>query len=858
MSNEVKVIFDGDPRPLFNVTDQVWAHIKATGQQFQNAGATLNLSSNLAAPVKKAASEVEAINRQTAENAKRQARLISEVTRQRVSQELADERRLDRERKRFAGDQIAEMKRIAAEQRKAVSPGPGFGSRLTGAGGLANQALGAFGIGLGISEFLSVADAAIERAVQNERANRLLASSATEAGIAFSIAAEKNKNFAAQLGLSEQQAAATTAKILQLSARAGRPQDADKLLGGFADLGAAFGIDPRDLQNLIGTILSGQDEGLNRLGIADPGALYKAYAQEIGTTADKLTQMQKVQAAVNAVMEKSATFTGAADDRMNSLEGTVVKAAASWDTLKNSMSGAFAQSSIAQDLIKTLSETFGSLAVNIEEVKKKLGEGKTPQEIAKEQFSGPGFSEYLTSFATIQATGGFLPSLLSKTVGQATDPQAIYKRRFDAFVQQITATQTLMDKQNQAAKQSAEDLAKKVENEKKVTEELEKQNDLVKTYSKALSDPKTPLSQLRSMRDSAPTEIADPKKAAEFVDKIDEVIKASIEKGRERVKDLGKTYRTVFDSLTVAANQENPFVKLFVEGENALRSLREQTRGLSEDLRRQFEQMQVQQNSLALFKQRIDTAFTAFDLREEANRFRATPQSDTRVAKEQFDRIVAANIARGQMYQFGGTFGSFLANRAGGADRLSDTQLRDIYETALLGSASPGLNTQSLISALARNRNANPLENLSAQQRLDRQIGLLDQFTPRSAGERSVIDSRIIGLGRGLNPEELRADQRERIAAAMERQAEREERRQQESLDIQREMLAVNQRIAENQERLLGIAETGGDRAVDILIKDETDSGLTVTRNPARPRNSDTQQNYNLDIVGNFGGLTNR
>ena len=97
-----------------------------------------------------------------------------------------------------------------------------------------------------------------------------------------------------------------TARITQLATNSGRTNDIEKLQKGFLDLSSARGIGVADLDNLIGTILSGQDEGLNRLGLSDPSKLQATYAASIGKTADQLSQMEKTQAAVNAVMEKAA------------------------------------------------------------------------------------------------------------------------------------------------------------------------------------------------------------------------------------------------------------------------------------------------------------------------------------------------------------------------------------------------------------------------------------------------------------------------------------------------------------------------------------------------------------------------
>jgi len=168
MGNEVRIIFDGDPRPLFQVADSVSARVQTVAQQISNLGGTINLSQTMVAPARKAAdelknittditrhlkqeekkresdakltakaaaseakqaaksaaAEVSAINQQTTANARQKARVLTEVTRQRVTQEIAEERRLARERKRVADSFLT----------GARSTGPGLGTAAVGEG----------------------------------------------------------------------------------------------------------------------------------------------------------------------------------------------------------------------------------------------------------------------------------------------------------------------------------------------------------------------------------------------------------------------------------------------------------------------------------------------------------------------------------------------------------------------------------------------------------------------------------------------------------------------------------------------------------------------------------------------------
>src|SRR5690606_29683494 len=128
-----------------------------------------------------------------------------------------------------------------------------------------------------------------------------------------------------------------------------------------------------------------------------------------------------------AVMEKSATFAGAASDRMNSLEGSVARQAAAWDKLKTSFSSAFASSPIVTNLIKTLTDAFGDLSIEIDEVQKKISEGKTPEQIAKEVYPGPTVGDYVQAIPAFSGLLGYL-GVFGQTIKNAGDPNEVYKR----------------------------------------------------------------------------------------------------------------------------------------------------------------------------------------------------------------------------------------------------------------------------------------------------------------------------------------------------------------------------------------------------------------------------------------------
>lgn len=316
-----------------------------------------------------------------------------------------------------------------------------------------------------------------------------------------------------------------------------------------------------------------------------------------------------------------------------------------------------------------------------------------------------------------------------------------------------------------------------------------------------------------------------------------------LKNNERRVIDLGKAYKSVFNELSAKVNSDNPFVVIFAESRSELDKLKDSLRGLPEEMQRAAIASQQAINRNKLFEARIDNNLSAFDLRETANRFR-NPPADSLVDKQRFEEIVKSDIRRG-LFSNGsfGTYGSSLAIGAGADyEKLTDGQKRDIYEINQLKNLrnpnanfnslfSSDVNDRSLISRLARERVANPNENLSLNERLQKQLSIINSGVSTD-GERGIADRRLIGLTSGLDPAQIRADLREQIAAANEREAVRKEKYESELLRVQKDELEVSRRIADVQEKLLKIAEKQGleglNNLLQIQLLDKTDNGIEL------------------------------
>ncbi|MCP9496080.1 MAG: hypothetical protein MSG64_16655 [Pyrinomonadaceae bacterium MAG19_C2-C3] len=182
--------------------------------------------------------------------------------------------------------------------------------------------IGAAAIGAaGAAGLLYGSKQALDAGAAAEAANRSLAASAKEAGLSYAGLNRESKAFGELMGINKREADRTVAALTDLARIAGRTGDLDTIQRRFADLAAAKGIDPSQISTIARQVIAGEDEGINRLGLPNPGVIYEAYAKAIGTTSDKLTQQQQVVSILDAVMKKSALFSGEAERRLQSGAG---------------------------------------------------------------------------------------------------------------------------------------------------------------------------------------------------------------------------------------------------------------------------------------------------------------------------------------------------------------------------------------------------------------------------------------------------------------------------------------------------------------------------------------------------------
>ena len=345
---------------------------------------------------------------------------------------------------------------------------------------------------------------------------------------------------------------------------------------------------------------------------------------------------------------------------------------------------------------------------------------------------------------------------------------------------------------------------------------------------------------------------------AQKLEKRNTDLKAATQKADE----LTKKYRETFDNLFVSTSKDNPYASIFSESDRAVDRLRENLKGLSPELKAIAEQLQAKQDSNKLFETRIDNSLDVFGLRDEANNYRF-PKADSLVDKKRFEEIVQQNISQGNFFNGAfGSYGSNLANQAGGFDKLTEQQKRDIFEVATFsnlknnpvnsqaGYSGFGANPTDFVGFLARQRNSSVDDpNAALQERLQKQIDIVDSSRANSPSELALADKKLIALTSGLDPSKLTDRERDTAASAREREAARRETAEKDAAADRKKQVELQTRIAENQEKLLELAQKEGLKGIDKLlveIKDSPTTKSTVTR--ANP--SDTAKQ--MDLSGTY------
>jgi hypothetical protein len=756
--------------------------------------------------------------------------------------------------------QLARLERRAESlQKRRPGAGPGRGSEIGEgiADGLGLPTSAGAGAAIAAGAVAVIGKQSLDAARDAANAQLQLQSIAKETGQSYDTLKLQAKAFGDQTALSNTKAESTFAQLVNFANAAGRTDKLEEFRKRFADLAAAKGINADQLGDISRQLNALTDEATDKLLNANPSAFYDAFAKSLGKTAEQLTDAEKRAAVFDEVLKKGAIFDGTAEKRVAGAAGAMDVFGKTFDNAKTKIGAALIPlvefSNAAIRLITADPAKFTSQAV-LDEIAKnaKIEADKRTDETVK------GLRAMDAKIAAAQkapraSLQNFALSGLNIT-DNFNDP---IKRQasIDAAVKNAETFVADLTKRLQKSLSSGGD-QKFARREFQLNINLfdaDTREKFIKDFSaasadgfrKILADAKATLPEIRKVFKDATraTELT-----SEDRDRLTKDFTAAIEKavndGKAKIEEIGKTTDALFDSLFAASGSNNPFVRVFTEADKAIENTRLATALLSKDLQNTALDMVRQQNALELFNARANSALDAFDLRESAAGFRSfnnRPADSTKVDQETIDRVVKQFIERRDAVAGGGTFAPNL-----GIDftKLTEDQKRDLFERQtiqnLRGAGQPD---QLIASFLASQRRANDPAaaidaNLSIQQRLDKQIAIINGLNPQNDAERQAADRRIIALTGGLRPEQLTENQRRAAADTREREALRIETAEQKAREQRAEQLDTQKRIDKNIQGLLKIAQSDGLTGVIRIINEAEDK--TKVSLGLRPTNRDT------------------
>lgn len=124
-----------------------------------------------------------------------------------------------------------------------------------------------------------------------------------------------------KFGLGTVAAVDIAAAVAKFSTAAGISGRSAEAMAAALELGAAAGMNAQQVAEGLSSAFAGNDEWLNRLGLANPSQLWKDYAEANGLAVSKLTDSQQKLAVLTAIMDAGNKVAGVYSERMASGAG---------------------------------------------------------------------------------------------------------------------------------------------------------------------------------------------------------------------------------------------------------------------------------------------------------------------------------------------------------------------------------------------------------------------------------------------------------------------------------------------------------------------------------------------------------
>jgi len=641
---------------------------------------------------------------------------------------------------------------------------------------------------------------AVQASAAAEDSNRVLTASATEAGLSYAEAGSRAEEFGKRAGLSTAEAQRSYASLIAFLQGAGKVDKIDEFTKGFLDLAAARGTGGAKLAETLRQFNTLSDEGVERILKVNPSAFYDQYAASINKAGGALTEADKRAAIFSATLSQSALFLGENEKRLQGTAGQLDTASAAYENLTTRIGDSITNSVEFKGALGLVSEALGGLTISHSQARLELAKGlKTPEQLAQEAREGTG-RQILNAFKGGASTLFSIPFTLNDQFqllsgGISRDD---YKTRIEGTANAIFnpgQAQFEADKQRFAA----------------IQREIPEQEQKAKE-----AGAKNAADRERQAGEASAKQAADAEKKA----------------AREREQAFKSALGFIDEISARSTGNQNPFIKLFTEGETAAQRMQERfgalgakvvgeftamerqaiafetsTQRLRRNLRAvelEFSAEQVkkayvgvtaeQERQLGILQRRLTAAANAPGLRRAAEAFERgfAPQNELQLGRDllaDFERVKALRPE-----------GADEAARAG-QQLVDDYVLERTRNLNLNARFSPDAATRQLAEDRARalraqaERSEAELEDELKRAEAGRsQINLagvkLQELARLAPGtDASAVRKEFLAITEKLDPKELSAALRDGLSAALREEAQHERQLEQEAKDFHQRLI---------------------------------------------------------------------
>ncbi len=339
-------------------------------------------------------------------------------------------------------------------------------------------------LGVEISFLIGSFSTFIQKAKSMNKSAQALRGEAKLMGVTFESLSKVAENVKTQFGLSAQIANGYATEVAKLAVKAGDASKTQLAIAKLLDLSAAKGLSAEESLTAVKQALLGIDEGTDKLFGKNPSVLYEEYAKAIGATAGKLTDQQKAQALLTAVISEGNKVEG---ERLKYLQS----AAGAQERYKQSIDELTA--SIGQEFLKVLKPMLQFLNEGL----KLLNQLDSNTVAATLAFVAFGYAIYqivaaLQAFrvAMTMATGGIY-ALLAAIGGGLTAALIVMNQNTDEGEKSLKALENRVGKTGQSFAGLATQMNAVTNTSSDLVDELKKLND---EYDKIVKEKSTPKS----------------------------------------------------------------------------------------------------------------------------------------------------------------------------------------------------------------------------------------------------------------------------------------------------------------------------------------------------------------------------